>query len=213
MLGQKPGRLAIALTLIGAALACFMSASPREFDDEDMLASLKTTVVTQGGEKAILFTDARVFASIGALTRATESVVVGTVSKSESSRNTARDPADPSKEASDRITMSQEYFFEVEEWVKGAGAAQIRIVYPQYTIIKGGARFEQPYIPLRPGTRYVLFLREGIPGTYSPVAEPWQFLLAKGRSTPVTALDGGAPRAMVNLSQADLLSQVRKAPR
>lgn len=159
----------------------------------------------------IFFTDVRAFADITALTRNSESIVVGTVVKSESSRNTAQDPLDPSKEASDRITMSQEYLFKVEEWVKGTGASQIRVAYPQYTILKGGARFEQPYIPLKPGSRYVLFLREGIPCTHSPVAEPWQFLLTNGQSKAVTPLETGAPRAMVDLSEADLLSQARKA--
>ena len=211
MRNTKSIHAAIALILIGVAFAWFMATTPSRTRSQEVLGSLKSISTTPDGTTLTLFSDVIVFTTIEALTRNSESVVVGTVIRPESSRNTARDPLDPSKEASDRVTMSQEYAFKVGEWIKGTGGSEIRIVYPQYTIMKDGSRFEIPYPALKTGSRYVLFVREGIPGTRSPVAEPWQFLLSNGQSKAMTLLEGGAPEAMMNLSEVNLLGQARRA--
>ncbi|TYP56167.1 hypothetical protein [Thermosediminibacter litoriperuensis] len=125
-----------------------------------------------------------------------------------------RDPADPKREAKDRKCMSQEYKVIVEEWIKGSGEKQLQVVYPEYTITTEGERIDEPYIALKPGHRYLLFLHKDVSNNfYSGVGEPWQFQLLNSKAQMQTAYEGKELEKLMAFTEDELLRQVRDASR
>jgi len=164
--------------------------------------------VNPDGTVDVLFSDIRVYSTIEGLANDAPVIVVGEVISKGGSRNLARNPADPTQEADDHKTMSQEYYFQVEHYLKGSGESQILIVYPAYTIRSDGTEFEAPELPLQLGGRYILFLaKNNNNNTYYGIGEPWQFQLVDGRAE-ARAYDDRHAAPFKGLTEADLVELV-----
>ncbi|HEY8347210.1 MAG TPA: hypothetical protein VIL07_08025 [Symbiobacteriaceae bacterium] len=161
------------------------------------------------GTVDLLLIDVPVYKSIEHLTKDASAVVVGQVVDQGGTRNLARNPKDPTQEAEDHQVMSQEYIFEVENYLKGSGEAQIDVVYPASIIRNNGVEIEEPEVPLEPGKRYVLFLQEGSDG-YRGVGTPWQFQLIDGRAE-ARAYEARHAAPFQGLTEADLIRQILHA--
>ena len=179
-------------------------------NNEPTLETITTVNELTDGTRVVTSTSVRTFDSVDKLAKGSDIVVEGTVIKKEAtSRNLQRNVDDPSLERSDRKTMSQEYTFEVQKWLKGSGPEYISVVYPEYTLWENGVKTEASDYPLTPNKRYVLFLAESklIKGTYHKMGEPWQFELQDNLAVPKSKCSG-----ILNffnaLNEDELLQQV-----
>lgn len=160
------------------------------------------------GQKTLVFTDVPTYDNIEALATDADVIVVGRVTGKGGSRNLARDPNDPTKEASDRKVMSQEYAFSVEKYLKGNGDAKIDIVYPESTAMGTEAAIPEPETKLEVSQRYVLFLKKG--EGYFGVGQPWQFQLINGRAS-AKAYNPEHAKPLDGLTEEALLQKVQGA--
>jgi hypothetical protein len=152
--------------------------------------------------------DFPVYRSIEGLLADSDVVVVGRVSGSGESRNLARDPRDPSKDHPNRKLMSQEYTFEVENYVKGDGDKGIEIIYGAKEMDLSSS-FEGvfPEVALEPGERYVLFLRKGKEVGYFGVGQPWQFELKAGKAI-AKAFSPDHAKRFSDLTESELFKRI-----
>lgn len=156
----------------------------------------------------IVFRDFPVFDTIENITREADLIVVGTVGAKAGSRNLARNPLNPSEEATDRKLMSQEYEFVVETTLKGAAHDNILIVYPEYGVLMNGEKSIEPQVPLDPGQRYILSLKQGTEGTFYGIGEPWQFKLTAGQAQALSTVS--VAQTLKGIKEADFIRQIRK---
>ncbi|NMB65093.1 hypothetical protein [Pelotomaculum propionicicum] len=141
------------------------------------------------------------------LSKESDCIVVGeVVNRSQNSRNLAKDPKNPKEYAKDWKCMSQEYEFKVSQWLKGNGDNNISIVYPEYSELNDGSKIDEyGGISLEPGQKYVLFLKNGVEGTYYGAAEPWQFKITSGNVQIVSKTEYVKIRDLKKMTEGELL--------
>ncbi|KAF0193889.1 MAG: hypothetical protein FD169_2165 [Bacillota bacterium] len=195
--------------LILVALAALISIKlwqPEEAVGVNEAPLIRTYQISEGDFS--LFLDIGILDSFEKLSKASHTVVQGRViEKRAESRNLTRDPEGG-------LAMSQEYVFEVEEWVIGKGDPYINIVYSDY-YVRDDKRLPSYHRPLEVGEIYVLFLWQygedtafcGVEGMYTGVAEPWQFKLIDGELIAVSSFED-IPTMFPRLTPATLTKQV-----
>lgn len=118
--------------------------------------------------------------NIASLTRASELVVVGVVTREAGTRNLVRDPYDITREHQTLVGVAQDYEISVESSLKGSASETIVVTNARSMGKRGGDQVPNDrFVPLIVGTRYVLFVtRLSIdPTAYVLAFEPSQFEL------------------------------------
>jgi hypothetical protein len=138
------------------------------------------------GEESVYVTRS----SIEQLTQDSKVVVIGTFKRE---LGASKVPID-----SGRSSIRKDFEVDVERYLKGNGGDSVvfTLVVGMEDSIRGETYdADRQGLPLERGTRYVLFLRDGISGL-TPTAEPWWFRLSSGRSevqSPVRFTQGEFP--------------------
>jgi hypothetical protein len=156
-----------------------------------------------------------------------EIIVIGEIIGLGETFNSQRDVADNTKPATDGFGVGQEYFFEVQRYLKGSGSTTLTVVQTEggvrarpATVTEADiarARAASSVPPLVKGTRYLLLLRSiarYYPGKdyYTGQAEPWRFELSSdGRATMISPAGLGVDFAPDQV--AELVGQVEQVVR
>lgn len=141
--------------------------------------------------------DYRVARSVEELAEAAPVIIRGTVESVGGVVNTARHPDDPTRALADVFGLGRMYQVKVEEYLKGAGPTTLTLVQVENYMrlnkenpavqADPGKKGPAPDIqPMKPGTRYVFFLRRSAmsPDRYLPGMEPYRFQLVGDRAKP-----------------------------
>ncbi len=132
--------------------------------------------------------------SVSDLTQQSDIVVLGTVTQLEDEQfNTARNTRDPSQPASDLYIKGAIYDILVEQYLKGSGGSEIRILQSENitlpsTYSEGSTvNITDDFIPIAVDGRYVFFLSKvesypdsPFPDLFSGTAEPYRFRIENG---------------------------------
>lgn len=169
-----------------------------------------TTELSDGTTPTKVIYSKFVLNNVESLVDGSQAVVIGKVlNKKAESRNLRRNPENPSEEAKDQKTMSQEYTFQVDQWLKGNGNKNIDIVYPENSILPDGSKVEEGFVALVPGERYILFLNNNTrTDTWYGPAEPWQFSLSDKKALLHTKADS-ISKNFTGLTENDIISKVK----
>jgi len=149
---------------------------------------------SKSGETAYITSDYITISAISDLAHQSDTVVVGTVAKVDDQHfNTARNTRDPSQPAIDLFINGTIYEIQVEQYVKGSGGSNLRIVQseditlPNTAVEAPTVYLTEGFTPLEVGARYIFFLKvaESYPDSpfsdlYRGTAEPYRFRLENG---------------------------------
>jgi hypothetical protein len=152
---------------------------------------------SKSGETAYITSDYITLNTISDLTKQSDLVLLGTVTKIEDQQfNTARNTRDPSLPATDLYIKGTIYNIQVEQYLKGAGDPEIHIFQSEnisFPVINGVVStvyVTDDFIPISVDARYVFFLKAAdtypdspYPDLYSGTAEPYRFRIENGVAT------------------------------
>lgn len=194
---KKTGILIGIFACVVIVISIFTSISLNSKKNKETSSSRLVGVTAQNKDGSIIIKkDSISYDTIKALSSQSDVVVKGKViEKSNKSRNLAKNPLNPTEDAKDRKTTSQEYKFDVANWLKGNGSNVIDIVYPEYTVLSSGEKISEENEPLNEGREYILFLNLGVENTYYGSAEPWQFKIKSNEKVQNTQKTNSADSA------------------
>lgn len=207
MLITKRISIAFFVVILAATIPAFIVVNHNTKDSGEPNFISHTTISDNLGNTVI--SDYEAYDTIKDLSKESDCIVVGEVIKmSNNSRNLAKDPKNPKEDAKDWKCMSQEYDFQISQWLKGNGENNISIVYPGTTELSSEAKIESSN-PLEPGQKYILFLKNGVEGTYYGTAEPWQFKIVS-ENIQVVSIEDVQIRDLKEMTEANLLNLLNK---
>lgn len=134
----------------------------------------------QPGGQEFIHVDRWIPSSLDDLVKASQLVVVGTVTEAMQPEVRPVEGGPPEANIQKR---ERDYTVEVEQVLKGNAPSMITVVQVLSSII-GSESYFPDVLPLAVGARYVLFLREGTPGVWVSVTEPHRYLLENDRAIP-----------------------------
>lgn len=168
----------------------------------------------------------RVPKSLADLVARSEVIVIGSMSDRGEIFNTARDQNDSTKEDPQRFHVGQMYHVRVDRYLKGGGEHRITVVQVEgwidgptprtkENIEKARAQHRQ-HVPLRPDTRYLMFL---VPGGsrarfgqdyFAPPYQPWRFTVPPGGDAEPESPWHGAKGMFPPRPAAEFIAEVER---